>query len=40
MRRSMLSRLVIPTGMIAVAAVAGVSFDFSAVAARKELSIQ
>ncbi len=40
MHRSVLSRLVIAAGMVAVAGVAGLSFDLSAVAARKELSIE
>jgi lipoprotein-anchoring transpeptidase ErfK/SrfK len=36
----MLSRLVVAAGIVAVAGVAGLSFDLSAVAARKELAIE
>jgi lipoprotein-anchoring transpeptidase ErfK/SrfK len=40
MHRSVLSRLVVAAGIVAVAGVAGLSFDLSAVAAPKELSIE
>jgi lipoprotein-anchoring transpeptidase ErfK/SrfK len=40
MHGSRLSRLVLAAGVLAVAGVAGLSFDLSAVAARKELSIE
>jgi lipoprotein-anchoring transpeptidase ErfK/SrfK len=40
MHGSRLSRLVVAAGVLAVAGVAGLSFDLSAVAARKELSIE